>query len=289
MNQRLQHARDTFGPQCFKTFDGALNAFLSQECPQLGGLRTRQTLVATIAQLVASHFPSTSHMAQGQIRWTAVHKDEKSSYGKTIAQSQLTPVVLDLLPASEIEARAEGAKLREVKKEAVARLFTQTYQQDGVLTNAEVALLLKLSPATVSIYRREWEQEHQRLLPTRGSIHDMGPTLTHKKVILEKLLFDGKNVQTVCRETDHSPEAVLRYTTNFKQVLMCQSKGLDVAQTSFATRLSHKLIEEHLALIEDYRKRYANLPNGDSSFLNSIIKKLDQSSNPSHPETDSIP
>ena len=26
------------------------------------------------------------------------------------------------------------------------------------------------------------------------------------------------NVQTVCRETDHSPEAVLRYTTNFKQV-----------------------------------------------------------------------
>jgi hypothetical protein len=36
----------------------------------------------------------------------------------------------------------------------------------------------------------------------------------------------------VCRETDHSPEAVLRYTTNFKQVLLCQAKGFDVAQTS---------------------------------------------------------
>jgi hypothetical protein len=126
-------------------------------------------------------------------------------------------------------------------------------------------------------------------LATRGSIHDMGPTLTHKKTILEKLLFEGKNVQTVCRETDHSPEALLRYTTHFKQVLMCQSKGLDVAQTSFATKLSHKLIEEHLALVADYRKRYANLPNGDSSFLLSIIKKLDQTSNPSHPQTDSIP
>jgi hypothetical protein len=65
-------------------------------------------------------------MAQGQVRWTAVHKDEKSSYGKTIAQSQLTPVVLDLAPTSEAQARAEGTKLREVKKEAVARLLTRS-------------------------------------------------------------------------------------------------------------------------------------------------------------------
>ncbi|MBK8093895.1 MAG: DUF1670 domain-containing protein [Verrucomicrobiaceae bacterium] len=69
-----------------------------------------------------------------------------------------------------------------------------------MLTNAEVSLLLKLSPSTVDIYRREWEDEHQRMLPTRGSIHDMGTTLTHKKIILQKLIFEGKNVQTVCRE-----------------------------------------------------------------------------------------
>lgn len=90
---------------------------------------------------------------------------------------------------------------------------------------------------------------------------------------------------SAAKQTDHSPEAVLRYTTNFKQVLMCKSKGLDVAQTSFATKLSPRLIEEHLALIEEYRQRYANLPNGESSHLEDIIKKLDQSTNPSHPTT----
>lgn len=289
MSDRLQHARDTFGPQCYKTFEGALSAFIATECPQLGGLLTRKALVQAIAQLVTAHYPSTTHMGQGQVRWTAVHKDEKSSYGKTIAQSQLTPVVLDLIPNSEVQARAEGTKLREVKIEAVARLFTQAYEQSGVLTNAEVSLLLKLSPGTVGTYRREWEEQHQRMLPTRGSIHDMGPTLTHKKIILQKLIFEGKNVQTVCRETDHSPEAVLRYTTNFKQVLMCKSKGLDVAQTSFATKLSPRLIEEHLALIEEYRQRYANLPNGESSHLEAIIKKLDHNTNPSHNTTHSTP
>ena len=284
MSERIQHARDTFGPQLFKTFEGALNSFMEAECPQLGGLRTRQTLVGAIAELVHAHFPSTSHLGQGQIRWTAVHKDERSSYGKTISQSRLTPVVLDLLPTSEIEARAQGAKLREVKKEAVARLFTQTYQQSGVLTNAEVALLLKLSAGTVGTYRREWEKQHERLLPTRGSIHDMGPTLTHKKIILQKLIFEGKTVEVVCRETDHSPEAVLRYATNFKQVLMCQSKGLDVTQTAFATKLSTRLIEEHRALAEEYRQQYRHIPGDECWQLDDIIKKLDQHQ-PTHQTT----
>ena len=40
MSERIQHARDTFGPQLFKTFEGALGSFLETECPQLGGLRT---------------------------------------------------------------------------------------------------------------------------------------------------------------------------------------------------------------------------------------------------------
>lgn len=276
MSDTLQRAKDTFGPQTHKSFEGALNAFIATECPQIGGILTRKALVNAIVSIVTAHFPSTSHMAQGQIRWTAIHKDEKSSYGKSITQSQLTPVVLDLLPNSEVQARADGAKLRDVKKQAVARLFTQAYEQQGVLTNAEVSLLLKLSPSTVGAYRREWEKENASLLPTRGSIHDMGPTLTHKKIILQKLLFEGKNVQTVCRETDHSPEAVLRYTNNFKQVLMCQSKGFSVAQISFATKLSYRLIQEYLDLIEEYRQRYSNLPNGDSYQLNQIIEKLDK-------------
>lgn len=281
MSDQLQRARDLYGPQTHKTFQGALGAFLNTECPQLGGHLTRQALVQAIAELVTAHYPATSHISQGQIRWTAIHKDEKSSYGKTIQQSRLTPVILDLLPHSEIQNRAQGAKLREIKKTAVARLFTQAYEQEGVLTNTEVALLLKLSPSTICKYRKEWEQSHGKMLPTRGSIHDMGPTLTHKKIILQKLIFEGKTVQEVCRETDHSPEAVLRYATNFKQVLMCKGKKFDIAQTSFTTRLSMRLIKEYIELIEEYQASYANLPNGENYQLEAIIKILDECTNPS--------
>ena len=156
---------------------------------------------------------------------------------------------------------------------------------ENITPDAEVALLMKLSPGTISHYRREWEQAHAKLLPTRGSIHDMGPTLTHKDIILRKLIFQGKSVEAVCRETDHSPEAVLRYTTNFKQVLLCQARGFDVAQTSFATKLSHRLIEEHLALIAEYRTQYANLPGGGNYQLETLLKKLDQPTQKKHTPT----
>jgi hypothetical protein len=91
MTDTLTHHPATFTPQLYKSFDGALEAFLRQECPQLGGARTRQVLVHSIRQRVEAFFPATTHLRAGQTLWSAVHKDEKSSYGKTIPQSRLPP------------------------------------------------------------------------------------------------------------------------------------------------------------------------------------------------------
>jgi len=57
--------------------------------------------------------------------------------------------------------RAQGKKLREIKKEATARLCQEAYAQNGCLTETELALMLKISPPTVGIYLREYEAEHQ--------------------------------------------------------------------------------------------------------------------------------
>jgi hypothetical protein len=111
MSSQLENARATFGPQQFKTFEGALQALLASECPQLGGLRSRQAIVQVISELVTAHYPAATHMTQGQVRWVAVHKDEKSSYGKTMSESKLTPIILDLLPLSEITARSHEPPL----------------------------------------------------------------------------------------------------------------------------------------------------------------------------------
>lgn len=252
MNKQLDHNQRMFGPQQYKSFEGALFAFFEKECPQLGGERTRRVLVNSIAEMVRSFYPQTSHLKPGQTPFVAVHKDSGPAQGKSIAQTKLTPVVLDILLPDEARLRAEGIKLRELKCAAAARLFEQSYQQDGVLTNSDVALLLKISPSTVSKYVQVWEIEHNQVLPRRGTIHDMGPSLTHKKIIIHKLFIDQHSVEQVARETNHSFQAIQNYIGTFRQVLLCRKKGMTTDETAFAIKRTPRLVKEYENIIEHY-------------------------------------
>ena len=259
MKTTLTSAQAAYVPQSYKSFEGALEAFLAEQCPQIGGSMTRRVLVQGISSMVAKFYPETSHLRQGQTVWATVHKDEKSSYGKSIRTTELTPVVLDLVGAEDALERANGKRLRDVKKEAVARLCTQAYEQNGCLCGAELSILLKMSMTTVCRYISEWETDHATVLPRRGSIHDMGPTLTHKKIILQKLFIEQKSMQQTSRETYHSPEAIQRYISTFRQVLLCMQKAMSTEQIAFATGRTERLIREYQQIIEEYKKGNYNM------------------------------
>jgi hypothetical protein len=242
----------TYGPQAQKTFIGALEAFFATEFPQLAGERARRAVVQGIVDMVHRFFPATSHLRQGQTTWVSVAKDEVSSYGKSIPKTRMVPVILSLLTETEAALRRDGMRLRDLKIEAVARICHETDAQGGCMTAAEIALLLKTTPTTVGKYIKEWQEEHKKLLPRRGSIHDMGPTLTHKKEICRLLFLEGKTVSETVRLTKHSTHAIDRYITNFRQVFTCKSKGLSARETSHATKLSLRLVQEYLRLFDEY-------------------------------------
>ena len=259
MNKQLTSAQATYTPQTYKSFEGALEHFLSEQCPQIGGSMTRQVLTQSIRDMVHKFYPETSHLRPGQTIWVTVHKDEKGSYGKSIRTTELVPVTLDLVGGQDILDRANGRKLREMKKQAVARLCTQAYQQNGCLTNAELAILLKIASPTVSKYISEWELEYKTVLPRRGSIHDMGPTLTHKKVIIHKLFIEQKSVQQTSRETYHSPEAIQRYISAFRQVLLCRQKKMNTDEIAFAIGITTRLVREYEQIIDEYNRQGYNV------------------------------
>ena len=255
MKENISATFAVYEPVHYKTFQGALDAFFEQECPQIGGFRMRQALVNAIYSMVLKFFPETNHLRQGQTVWTTVHKNAKGSYGKSIKNTELTPVVLTLVQETDAMDRAHGKKLRELKKEAIARLCQEAYAQDGCLTETELAVMLKMSPTTVGIYLREYEAEQKNVLPRRGTIHDMGPTLTHKKIIIEKLFIEQKTVQQVIRETCHSARAIERYITCFKQILLCYRKGMNLDEISFSVRKTKNLVQEYLDIIDNYKDR----------------------------------
>ena len=131
------------------------------------------------------------------------------------------------------------------------RLFRQSYEQKGVLTNADVSSMMRLSPATVSGYIREYEKETGRIVPRRGTIHDMGRTLTHKRIICEKHFLEGKSVEQTARETYHLPQAVVRYADDFKRVRECLKVGWSVERIAYTTGLSKSLTKEYADMISE--------------------------------------
>ncbi len=252
MKKHESAASATYTPQTFKTFEGSLFSFFVNECPQLGGDKTRQVLVKCIHDMVRKFFPSTDHLEAGQIVWPTVHKNAKGAYGKRIQDTELTTVILDLVQAQDAVDRAQGKKLRDIKKEASARICIQTDEQKGCITNAEIAILLKVSAGTVGKYISEWEMEHNTVLPRRGTIHDMGPSLTHKKIIINKLFIEHKSVQQTSRETYHSLPAIQRYIGAFRQILLCRQKNMKTEEIAFATKKTVRLVKEYEKIIDEY-------------------------------------
>jgi len=246
------YLQKTYGPQAQKTFLGALEAFLCTEFPQIAGGRARRAIAQALTELVYQFFPATSHLRPGQTSWVSVAKDETSAYGKTISQTRMVSVIVTLLAADEAQQRRDGKRLRDLKRDAVARICQETDAQGGCITAAELAILLKTTPATIGRYIADWQEQHHQLLPRRGSIHDMGPTLTHKKEICRLLFLEGKTVSETMRITHHSAHAVDRYITNFRQVLTCKTKGLTPQETARATKLSQRLVAEYHRLFDEY-------------------------------------
>ncbi len=243
---------NSYGPQAQKTFVGALEAFFANEFPQLAGDRARRSVVQGIVEMVHRFYPATTHLRQGQTTWVSVAKDEVSSYGKTIPKTRMVPLIVTLLAEDEAAQRRDGKRLRDLKREAVARICFEADTQGGCITAAELALMLKTTPTTIGKYIAQWQEEHGKLLPRRGTIHDMGPTLTHKKEICRLLFLEGKTVSETVRLTKHSTHAIDRYITNFRQVFTCKTKGLTVEETARATKLSPRLVGEYHQLFDEY-------------------------------------
>lgn len=249
MKTRLPNAEIVYGPLQHKSFAAALEAFLAVQCPQLGGPLLRKPLVAKIVEMVDAFHPEASRVHQGQLQWVTVRKDCPPSRARRIRDCQLTAVTLDVVGPQDILDLKAARGMHKLKREAVARILRQADAQGGCMACTEVSAILKISPTTVNTYIREWEEEHGEVLPRRGTIHDLGPTLTHKAEIVRKLFLEGQSVQDVARTTHHSVDAVHRYIDMFKRVLLLHTKGLSASEITYGLHISRRLLAEYEKII----------------------------------------
>ncbi len=255
MKQTGDSRQASLGPLQRKTFGAALTQTLREHVPTLGAL-TAQALSEHIQKLIEQYFPSTERLRMGQVLWPAVDVHESAGYGKPIEECQLKPVMLQLIGEQDIQALVEGATRRTVRQGAAVRVCQQAHEQGGVLTLSDVGAMLQVSPTTVSHYLKEYEKEHPgELVPRRGTVHDMGPTLTHKKIICQKVIVEGMSVEMAARSTRHSAAAVTRYVQDYRRVAACLKQGMTIKQAAYATGLPVRLAGDYQELIELHQSK----------------------------------
>jgi len=243
-----------YEPQLHKTFQSAVMAFLEREFPHLTGPLTRQTFVEALEKIVEQFYPPVSHLKVGQMLWVAVAKGEKANYGKKMSSTRLVPVILTVIDPSDVERRMKGESPPTFKSAILARVLKEAEAQGGVLSETDLALILHLQRGRISQLILQYEKEYDTILPRRGNVHDLGPTISHKKAIVKKLKIEGKSSSTVARETYHSLSSVDRYALDFERINFCLKKGLTVDGTSLVTSLNKKLVLEYVGLLQDLKK-----------------------------------
>ena len=250
-----------YGPMQVKTFAAVLTQWLADEFPHLGGPKVRALFVDEVVRLIAAYYIPSQRLQPGQTLWYAVDKLDVPRDRRTMADVRLVPVVLTVVAPDDIQRLVGGMSVRDARRYVIARLHREAEDQGGVLAETDTALLLNQSICTISHAIRHYEQEHDCVIPRRGTVHDLGRSVSHKGVIAKKALLEGKAAPDIAWETAHSLSSVERYLVDLMRVyISLRRRGLSVEETAFATGLSRSLVREYDALIAELGVNDERLP-----------------------------
>jgi hypothetical protein len=241
----------TYAASRRKTFHSTLCHLLQTEFPGTFGPTITRLFADKISELFERCHPPLARVKMGQVLWLAVAANETPGRSKRIEQTRLVPVLLDLVTAADIDAAAALADHKQTRCDKIVRLFRQAHAQGAVLSEADVALLMHLHDTAVSADIRAYEQAGNRMVPRRGTIHDLGRSVTHKAVICRMRLVDKKTTSEVAEATYHSPEEVEYYVQCLRRIQRCSDSGMSLEDIALVTGHSLFLIREYLALIEE--------------------------------------
>lgn len=252
VNQKPQHELQ-YRPLAAKTLRHQLMGFIAREFPRLGGPWIIERFVDKLLSWVDAYRIVRERLRPGQTLWSAVAVDERPGRNKPMSETRQVPVIVAITGQEDVAALRQGAGHPQVLQRAVVRAAFDAYAQGGVLTTTDLSVLFHRPYSTVARLIRDYEAETGEVVPRRGNVHDIGRTVTHKRIICRKAYLEGKTTPVIARETCHSPEAVDAYILDFARVYFATvERAMSVEETVFAVQHPRYLVEEYLRLIADF-------------------------------------
>jgi hypothetical protein len=240
-SSRMKHyssARDRF-------LKPALKNFFATEFPRLFGPVMRENLAEELLNLMNRLSPDRDRMQPGQVLWNALDRNTRGDS----PNRRYVPVVLSLVTESDVSLLCKGTARTKVSEQAVARIIREAYEQGGILSMRDIALLTLRADTYVTTLRKNYEKEHDTVLPHTGVLHDMGSCISHKSVIVRKVILEKKDPADVAKETSHTQKAVDRYLADYHRVKSVYDYNKDVQYIHLVTGIARHVVKEYVEII----------------------------------------
>ena len=187
--------------------------FLVHELRYLGPV-TAANVADELIRIFEENVPKIDRLIHGQMIWNALDKNTRGDSKKR----KYKTVVLSVVTDEDVSLFEQNKSIREIRGKVIARMMKEAYQQGGILSTRDVSLILTHGNAAISTQRIKYETENKTTLPHPGILHDMGSTITHKKMIVYKYVVEKKATNVIARETNHSQRAVDQYIRDYNRV-----------------------------------------------------------------------
>ena len=248
--------RSAFGPLLSKTLTTAIRTYLNENITGLGPVII-ELLTENVVKICESHYLDKEKLKAGQMLWYAVDVNDPPSKGKTMEKTKLKPIVLTVISPEDVERVLKREPMTLINQKRMARLCAEAYAQGAVLSEADIAMTYGYCHTWVSKLICREEAEANKMVPRRGNIHDMGATLTHKRIIIYKHFVEHKQTPEIARETSHCSSSVDRYIKDFQRIRHCLVfREMEPLEIVMATGLSLSLVNEYISIIKEYDLQY---------------------------------
>jgi hypothetical protein len=224
---------------------GIIN-FFERELPKLFGPVMREKLADELIALISQAMPEKEHVKPGQVVWNALDIKTRGDS----PERRFVPVILTLIAEEDCKRLAEGTKMSEIAEKAVARITREAFEQGAILSMRDIGLLTWRMSTTISRIRISYEKKEETILPHTGYLHDMGTCISHKKIIIQKAIFEKKDPTQVARETNHSLVAVERYIKDFRRIETCYNKNPDIDFVSKVTGIAKHVVKSYIQMFQ---------------------------------------
>lgn len=212
-----------------------------------------EAMIERILDTVEHFVRPASLLKPGQLLWTAVANDGRKHAFQAMKNIPQVPVVLDLITDDDLQRMVTGDSYTAVRAQRHARLLEQAYAQQGVLAQSDLSAITLSNLNQVRTDLARFRSENNRHLPFRGSIQDIGGTITHKVEVI-RLFEAGYLEPDICRQLSipHDLSAVENYVQTYKNVLKLSERGFAPGEISGILGISRKLADAYMDIIAEH-------------------------------------